>query len=403
MAQLQRARAAGRLPDERQVAVPLTEMLGPLGGWTFTRTGSRPRSTRPRGLRLDRLRPAHPRLPTVGLRELQDIAHRRLTVPKFETAIAGARSFGQLLTTTYANDLLGTPVVESHIAPFLSAIPEVDEVWGYGWLGFQNVVAAPIGDVFDNARPPGADPELIKNLLPAASRNALDRILRALRPRTRTFLNEHHDQLSADAARQLSLLLDFFRQRLTPHLPADPAFFDTAGTEVPTPREHWTAVLTGRTSQGEPVSQRYAVGMDDGDYPVLDTDDGRLLVPLVLAELRHFGYTGQFMTPEEIQRAVTELSALGRAAYERALRSRAPLPEDVLRESVRRIVANPVVRDVAGFLMVAARAGIPQVGGATRRPLTEWDSQAVALALGEYALGRPCTRTTPPTGRCGPR
>ncbi len=228
MAQLQRARAAGRLPDERQVAVPLTEMLGPLGGWTFTEDGLKAKvNPAPEGFDWTAYGQLTLGYPTVGLRELQDIAHRRLTVPKFETAIVFARSFGQLLTTTYANDLLGAPVVESHIAPFLSAIPEVDEVWGYGWLGFQNVVAAPIGDVFDNARPPGADPELIKNLLPAASRNALDRILRALRPRTRTFLNEHHDQLSADAARQLSLLLDFFRQRLTPHLPADPAFFDT--------------------------------------------------------------------------------------------------------------------------------------------------------------------------------
>ncbi|WP_308370024.1 lonely Cys domain-containing protein [Streptomyces sp. McG3] len=390
MAQLQRARAAGRLPDERQVAVPLTEMLGPLGGWTFTETGLNAKvNPAPEGFDWTAYGQLTLGYPTVGLRELQDIAHQRLTVPKFEMAVAGARNFGQSLTATYANQLLGTLAVESHIAPFLAAIPEVDEVWGYGWLGFQNVVAAPIGDVFDNARPPGTDPELIKNLLPAASRNALDRILRALRPRTRAFLNEHHDQLSADAAEQLGRLLGFFRQRLTPHLPADPAFFDTAGSEVPTPREHWTAVLTGRTSQGEPVSQRYAVGMDDGDYPVLDTDDGRLAVPLVLAELRHFGYTGQFMTPEEIQRAVTELSALSRAAYERALRSRAPLPEDVLRESVRRIVDNPVVQGVAGFLMVAARAGIPQAGGATRRPLTEWDSRNIALALGEYALGRP--------------
>ncbi|WP_030593722.1 lonely Cys domain-containing protein, partial [Streptomyces globisporus] len=390
MAQLQRARAAGRLPDERQVAVPLTEILGPLGGWTFTETGLKAKvNPAPEGFDWTAYGQLTLGYPTVGLRELQDIAHQRLTVPKFETAIAGARNFGQWLTATYANQVLGTTAVESHLAPFLAAIPEVDEVWGYGWLGFQNVAAAPIGDVFDNARPPGTDPELIKNLLPAASRNALDRILRALRPRTRAFLNEHHDQLSADAAQQLGRLLDYFRQRLTPHLPADPAFFDTAGTEVPTPREHWTAVLTGRTSQGEPVSQRYAVGMDDGDYPVLDTDDGRLAVPLVLAELRHFGYTGQFMTPEEIQRAVTELSALGRAAYERALRSRAPLPEDVLRESVRRIVENPVVQGVAGFLMVAARAGIPQVGGATRRPLTEWDSRNISLALGEYALGRP--------------
>ncbi|MFE2397658.1 lonely Cys domain-containing protein, partial [Streptomyces sp. NPDC059425] len=390
MAQLQRARAVGRLPDERRAAVPLTEMLGPLGGWTFTETGLKT-AVNPAPEGFDRTAYGQLTLgyPTVGLRELQDIAHQRLTVPKFETAIAGARSFGQSLITTYANHILGTPAVESHIAPFLAAIPEIDEVWGYGWLGFQNVVAAPIGDVFDHARPPGADPELIKNLLPAASRNALDRILRALRPRARAFLDERHDQLSAEAAEQLGRLLEFFRHRLAPHLPADPAFFDTAGTEVPTPREHWTAVLTGRTSEGEAISQRYAVGMDDGDYPTLDTDDGRLAVPLVLAELRHFGYTGQFMTPEEIQRAVTELSALSRAAYERALGSRAPLPDDVLRESVRRITDNPVVQGVAGFLVVAARAGIPQAGGPTRRPLTEWDGRAVALALGAYALGRP--------------
>lgn len=390
MAQLQRARAVGRLPDERRAAVPLTEMLGPLGGWTFTETGLKT-AVNPAPEGFDRTAYGQLTLgyPTVGLRELQDIAHQRLTVPKFETAIAGARSFGQSLITTYANHILGTPAVESHIAPFLAAIPEIDEVWGYGWLGFQNIVAAPIGDVFDHARPPGADPELIKNLLPAASRNALDRILRALRPRARAFLDERHDQLSAEAAEQLGRLLEFFRHRLAPHLPADPAFFDTAGTEVPTPREHWTAVLTGRTSEGEAISQRYAVGMDDGDYPTLDTDDGRLAVPLVLAELRHFGYTGQFMTPEEIQRAVTELSTLSRAAYERALGSRAPLPDDVLRESVRRITDNPVVQGVAGFLVVAARAGIPQAGGPTRRPLTEWDGRAVALALGAYALGRP--------------
>ncbi|WP_305120842.1 lonely Cys domain-containing protein [Streptomyces sp. BpilaLS-43] len=390
MAQLQRARAAGRIADERQAAVPLTEVLGPLGGWTFTEVGLATKvNPAPEGFDWSAYGQLTVGYPAVGLRELQDIAYERSTAEQFETATAGARSFGQMVTTTFANHVLGANAVENHIVPFLAAVPDVDEVWGYGWLGFQNVAAAPIGNVFDNSRPPGIDPELIKNLLPAASRHALDRVLRALRPRTRAFLDERHDQLTEDVVQHLGRLLEFYRQRLTPNLPPETGFFDTAGTDVPTPREHWTAVLTGRTSQGALISQRYAVGMDDGDYPTLDTDDGRLAVPLVLAELRHFGYTGQFMTPEEVRRAVAEMSAYGLSAYERALRHRAPLPEDVLRESVLRIVGNPVVQGVSGFLVVAARAGVPQVGAPTRKLMTEWESRNIALALGGYALGRP--------------
>ncbi|HBF83222.1 MAG TPA: hypothetical protein DD420_25875, partial [Streptomyces sp.] len=390
MAQLQRARAAGRIADERQAAVPLTEVLGPLGGWTFTEVGLATKvNPAPEGFDWSAYGQLTVGYPAVGLRELQDIAYERSTAEQFETATAGARSFGQMVTTTFANHVLGANAVENHIVPFLAAVPDVDEVWGYGWLGFQNVAAAPIGNVFDNSRPPGIDPELIKNLLPAASRHALDRVLRALRPRTRSFLDERHDQLTEDVVQHLGRLLEFYRQRLTPNLPPETGFFDTAGTDVPTPREHWTAVLTGRTSQGALISQRYAVGMDDGDYPTLDTDDGRLAVPLVLAELRHFGYTGQFMTPEEVRRAVTEMSAFSLSAYERALRHRAPLPEDVLRESVLRIAGNPVVQGVSGFLVVAARAGVPQVGAPTRKLMTEWESRNIALALGAYALGRP--------------
>ncbi|WP_345665419.1 hypothetical protein, partial [Streptomyces iranensis] len=67
----------------------------------------------------------------------------------------------------------------------------------------------------------------------------------------------------------------------------------------------------------------------------------------------------------------------------------APLPDDVLHESIRRILDNPVVRNTAAFLKVAAIGGVPQVGERMPRKLMSLvESRNIALALGEYALGR---------------
>ncbi|MFE1459398.1 lonely Cys domain-containing protein, partial [Streptomyces sp. NPDC058735] len=389
MARLQQARAAASIADERQDAVPLTEVLGPLGGWTFTEAGEAT-SVNPAPVGFNGTAYAQVTLgyPAVGLRELQHFTAQRLSRSRFTHLMSGGRVFGLTAAVMFANSVLGRAAVEHHLVPFLAAVPDVDEVWGYGWLGFQNVAAAPIGEIMDSGPFTGTDPTLIKNLLPAASRHALDRVRRALRPRTRTFFAEHHDRLTQVVVQQMGRLLELYRRMWAPDQPAGAGFFDTVGVDVPTPREHWTAVLTGRTSYGAAVSQRYAVGMDDDGYPVLDTDDGRLEIPLVLMELRHFGYTGEFMTPEELQRAVTELSELSRSAYERALLFRTPLPEDVLRESILRITENPVVRGVGGFLVVASLTGVPQAGGPTKTLMTDWDARDIALRLGEYALGR---------------
>ncbi|MGW4240852.1 lonely Cys domain-containing protein, partial [Streptomyces sp. NPDC004749] len=387
MAQLRRARAAARLADERRQAIPLPELLGPLG-WTFTEVGKGAKvNPAPEGFDWSAYAQLTAGYATDRLRELQDLAFERLTRPGLAHVMAGGRSFGQILTTMFVDRALGQGAVENHLVQFLAAIPDVDEVWGYGWLGYQNVAAAPVSTIFDNALPEGVDPTLIKNLLPVASRNALDRVLRALRPRTRTFLNERHDELTRRLHPHLSEVMEHYRRTLTPDKSFDAGFFDAVGNDVPTPREHWTAVLTGRTSEGAAISQRYAVGMDDGDYPTLDTDDGRLAVALVLLELRHFGYTGKHMMPEEIERAVEELSKFSRSAYERSVMLRAPLPEDVLRESILRIVNNPVVRAVAAFLAVTVGEGVPQVDGSTKKLMAEWDSRNIALTLGEYALG----------------
>ncbi|MGE9697849.1 hypothetical protein ACQKFA_29400, partial [Streptomyces sp. CH6] len=387
MAQLRRARAAARLADERQRAVPLPELLGPLG-WTFTEEGQGAKvNPAPEGFDWSAYTQLTAGYATDRLRELQDLALERFTRPDLEQLMVGGRSFGQTVTRVFVNRALGQGSVENHLVPFLAAIPDVDEVWGYGWLGYQNVAASPVSTIFDGAPPAGVDPNLIKNFLLVASRNGLDRVLRALRPRTRAFLDERHDELTGRLLPHLSHVMELYRRSLTPDKPFDAGFFDAVGNDVPTPREHWTAVLTGRTSEGDAISQRYAVGMDDADYPTLDTDEGRLAVALVLLELRHFGYTGHYMTPEEIERAVEEISTFSRRAYERSVTLRAPLPEDVLRESILRIANNPVVRAVAAFLAVTAGEGVPQLDGSTRKPVSEWDSRNIALALGEYALG----------------
>lgn len=135
--------------------------------------------------------------------------------------------------------------------------------------------------------------------------------------------------------------------------------------------------------------------MDDDQYPTLDTDDGRLAIPLVLTELRHFGYDGPLMTSEDIRRAVAELSRLSREAYLRAQTYAAPLPEDVLRESIGRIVENPVVRGLAAFVQMALLAGLPRAGGGANRLMSVEDSQRTARALGAYALGTPLPADDP--------
>ncbi|MBD2827322.1 hypothetical protein ID875_00545 [Streptomyces globisporus] len=149
-------------------------------------------------------------------------------------------------------------------------------------------------------------------------------------------------------------------------------------------------MLTGRTSDGRTVTQKQTVDMDDDRYPTLDTDDGRLDIPLILTELRHFAYDGeQLMTPEQIRRAVAELSELSREAYRRALAQRAPLPDDVLAESLNRILDNEAVRALAPFVQMVLMAGLPQLSGPTRRLMTVGESQRIAHALGAYALGAP--------------
>ncbi|WP_421106959.1 lonely Cys domain-containing protein [Streptomyces sp. NEAU-S77] len=377
--QLELARRALDTTDERDAVIPLADLLEDLEGWEVTEVGRR---THVAPHLPDHNHRAYtqptPGIPTIGLRALQEVAARRLSKAEYGRLLTEGREFGASIAKDFLLDVMdgGLPPDSLPLLPFLSAIPDVDEVWGYEWLSFNHVAATPASLLL-----PG---RLVKNLLPVAGRHPFDRTLRALRPRTREFLDGRYDEIAREFAERLRSLLEIYRRVFGGEIAA--GFFDAPSGDGPAPREHLTATLTGRTSSGDTVGQYQTIGMTD--YPALDTDDGRLAVALLLKELRHFGFDDRMMTREQIRQSVAELSVLSRRAYERALRHRAPLPLDVLRLAITRIRNNPVVRAFSPFLGLA-QLGVPQANGPARKLLTWFEFQTIAEDLGSYALGSP--------------
>ncbi|MGW2213210.1 lonely Cys domain-containing protein, partial [Streptomyces sp. NPDC001781] len=394
---LARLERVERALDSRDVpgAVPfvsLSDLLPVQDGWETTELGDKALvGQTPVRSNLAYVQPT-PGFPVLGLSELQDLAVDRLPKGAVGAVEASGREFGMKATAQFVRVLTGRTDVPDVVVPFLAPIPDIDELWGYLRFAYAHAVARPTGVILNQ----GPNPFMVKNGLAVASRPALDRVLRALRPRTREFLDQHHDDVSASLDVTLGRLLELYRRSLTPDKPFFPGYFDATIGDVPSAREHTTSVLTGRTSQGKTVTQKQTVDMDDDRYPTLDTDDGRLEIPLVAAELRHFAYdNAQLMSPEDIRRAVAELSKLSREAYRRALTHRAPLPEDVLRESITRVLDNQAVRGLAHFVQMVLMAGLPQPGGSARRLVSVGESQKISRALGEYALGTPLPAAHP--------
>ncbi|MEK8171904.1 hypothetical protein NKH77_28770 [Streptomyces sp. M19] len=72
--------------------------------------------------------------------------------------------------------------------PFLSVVPEVDEVWGFGWSLFNHAAAGPVIVAMGQG-------DVVKNAVPVASRHAFEAVRRALRPGSRTFLDTYYARL----------------------------------------------------------------------------------------------------------------------------------------------------------------------------------------------------------------
>ncbi|NUS81221.1 MAG: lonely Cys domain-containing protein, partial [Streptomyces sp.] len=387
---LEEARARRRAVSDRLAGVgvtgqggwrmPLAELLGDLPGWEITEVGQattvHPLAESHQGRSSTRFSPG---TTTVGLRTLWDHSLDRMWPREMIHLAMAGRGFGRRAALEFVGRLGYRDAAVADVLPFLAAVPDVDEVWGYAWEAFVHVAARPLNDVF---------PQLVKDWLPVASRHAHDSGRRTLRPGTRDFLDNGHDRLSAIAQDLLKSEMARRLQAARPGEAVPEGFFDTRDAEsgdVPSAREHLTAALTGLTSQGRRIGSYEAVGMEE--FPALDTDGGRLAVPLMVKELRTYGFGGGHMTEEQTERAETELAELGGVAYERAAAARVPLSHEVLGASVERILGDPVVRGAAPFLSVLG-PGIPQVEGPNRRLLSAGDGMNVAVALGRYALGQ---------------
>ncbi|WP_137022884.1 lonely Cys domain-containing protein, partial [Streptomyces albus] len=383
MAELTQLRQRLSLADNYPGGVPLESLLEGLPGWEVAEGGKRARIfPHPPGYNGRVYVQPTDGVPAVGLRGLQDLAARRLTLPMTMPMLFAGKAFGRWLAQQFVVDTTGheAPV---ELMPFLSAVPDVDKMWGYGWLLFGHVTATPANDLVSVARGM-AGAGLVKNMLPVASRHPFDRTLLSMGRRIREFLDGHHDEITAAAAEKMTQTLTVYQNMFGERFPEN--FLDVVREDTPTVREHLTAALTGRTSRGRTVGQYETVGMED--YRELDTDQGRLAVPLLLEELRHYGITDQLMTHEEIRDVLYELAEFSRETYQRAVESAVPLSDEVLRRAVGRILGNIVVRELAPFLALA-KDGMPSAGRRSRRPLSEYDAHNLAAALGAYALGIP--------------
>ncbi|MEU2779991.1 hypothetical protein ABZ646_46105, partial [Streptomyces sp. NPDC007162] len=314
-----------------------------------------------------------PGVPALGLRmRLNAAAGKMAPFPDVWELYVKSEAVGQAIAAEFVRDELGVPGVPQDSLPFLAAIPEVDDVWGYAWDAFNHVAARPNAAMLPVS--------IIKNWLPVASRHPFDRILPALRPRTRRFLNEQHDRISAIVVTGLLESMETSRQFNEEPPALDPGMLTVEVGDAPSAVEHLTAVLTGRTSTGKIISQSQTVGMED--HLELDTADGLLQVPLLLSEVRHWMISQRYLSPEEIRQTVAEWAELSQGAYRKALTFPAPLPEDVLRESMSRILNHPAVRGLAPFMTMAVH-GLPHIG----RLVSFTEGSELAAAVGMFAVG----------------
>ncbi|MGX9229132.1 hypothetical protein ACWV95_28790 [Streptomyces albus] len=261
MAELTQLRQRLSLADNYPGGVPLESLLEGLPGWEVAEGGKRARIF-PHPPGYDGRVYVQPTdgVPAVGLRGLQDLAARRLTLPMTMPMLFAGKAFGRWLAQQFVVDTTGheAPV---ELMPFLSAVPDVDKMWGYGWLLFGHVTATPANDLVSVARGM-AGAGLVKNMLPVASRHPFDRTLLSMGRRIREFLDGHHDEITAAAAEKMTQTLTVYQNMFGERFPEN--FLDVV-------REGHTD--GARTP--DRCADRPDIAGTDG-RPVRDRRDGRL-------------------------------------------------------------------------------------------------------------------------------
>ncbi|MGW4878308.1 WXG100-like domain-containing protein [Streptomyces sp. NPDC004262] len=348
---------------------PLSTILRPEDGWQVD-PKFEGRLIHPAPLGVDRPSPYTQftvGVPVHGLLPMLHLVESRGQGMSEAALFAASREFGGTLARWFVEYHYGQQV-GSEAVHLLTGLPQVREIWGFGWLTFNHVSATPFRNEF---RPNS----LVKNRLPAASRNPLGEIRAALHPAGRAFLRNNFDRIR-----------DLFTARLGD-------VFEANGRQRPKPNDILEKVLAGnhdvgdylsyaingRTEFGQPVSQFVGVGMARDKYETLEKISG---VPLALLELRQFGAHGGTMSAAERSVSFHEISTTAQSSFD----------EDVARaasntpgETIRRVLRDQLVSSTAPLFQLALR-GSEHAAPSDPAAVDRHDVIALARSLNGRAL-----------------
>ncbi|MFE4453468.1 hypothetical protein [Streptomyces sp. NPDC056796] len=314
-------------------------------------------------------------VPVDGILPLLQLVEARFGKSRdpLERLFITSRNLGAALAQRFVEQRSGSALAPGEVNLF-TGDSRVREVWGYGWLLFDHVAAAPVHNL---SRAGG----LVKNLLPVASRNPLGRILEDLDPQVRVFLAGELGNIRNDVVKMV-------RDHLSARDPKNARYYAAADVldEVLLDRSHTvddyiTHAVRG-AMQGRPsIDQRVGIGMNAAiPYEYLDSHAG---TPLALLELRNYGYDKGRMTAQYVDYYFREVSTSARTSFSD---TGSHLDRDLSR-AVRAILSHPRVRLIAPLLEAARHIRPNGESSAYHQSVTDGSqNRFLVRSLSELAL-----------------
>ncbi|MER6540641.1 hypothetical protein ABT215_44225, partial [Streptomyces sp900105755] len=366
--------------------IPLTQLLTAENGWEITDWG---KDLTVLAVNPDAGRHAYSQytvgVPVDGLAAVFDMALSGLSASDFTAFFNAGRDFGLDIAARYATHLAGRTVQPGEVH-LLKNVPGVQQILGYSWLIFNNIGATPLHRRFFDGK------TVIKNLLPAASRIPLYLIHQTLNPEVKNFLTENQVNFTE---RFISALSENFN---TYGLTREVIDWEELSldmdigvmTEVRI-SDALNSALRGErnTSLGDEITQYELAGMRSG-YP-LDNNDGRIALPLVLIELRHFVPAshdfmehGGFSSPEEVRLSLRKTVDVARASFRhaQALQQKLGSGSRYADQARRTLDALPVWTSLAD---AAQQISVQHESGAVRQLLTAEEAEKIRGWVDSFA------------------
>lgn len=291
------------------------------------------------------------------------------------------REFGRKVAQRFAAKTLTDRQIRLQHVQMLAGTPWVSQVWAYSWLVFSHAGALPTYIRFFK------DNLLLKNMVPAASRNPLGRILDALHPQVRNFFNTHYDAIVREFVRSVEDAVDQeeIRQRRAAGKGLGRVLHESF-SEQTTLRDYLAYALRGATPGGRQVSQRETIGMNTEGYDNLDQVDG---TPLILLELRQF-HPVDFRSAN-LRSTFDLIASTVREPFDMMGRFPAAATPSAIRQAMAGVLDNPLLSAIAPFLAVAQHVPHPTTRAlnapGTLHLLSAKRSLLLRQSLSEAALG----------------